>query len=328
MPPESNYTPPKGGLSIRMQSTNPQPAACDLSIIIVNWNTREMLAECLSSLERANVGTCKRSNVETFVVDNASTDGSAGMVRQRFPWVRLIENAENVGFARANNQAISQSQCRYVLLLNSDAQLRVGLLESMIQHLEADPTTGITGVCQVFPDGRSQFCYGRFPTLWREARALLGLHRWDLSPLRRLDTPRPVDWVSGACLMVRREVLEQIGLLDETFFMFGEEVDLCYRATEAGWKVCLVPSPPLLHVRAGSTGKTPERILRLYRGKLRYFQKHQGVLRSWVLLALFRLATAAKLVLYGVLSVVRPAAAPQRRLWAEVFEILWKNGLV
>ena len=181
------------------------------------------------------------------------------------------------------------------------------------------PRPAIAGVCQVYPDGRRQFCHGRFPTLWREARTLFGLHRWDLSPFDNLRQPRVVDWVSGACFMARRTMLDQIGVLDESFFMFGEEVDLCYRATKAGWKVCLVPSPPLIHVRAGSTGKTPERILRLYRGKLRYFQKHQGIVRSWLLLTLFRLTTVAKLIIYSILSTFRPAAAAQRRLWANGF---------
>ena len=297
-----------------------------ISILIVNWNTRELLADCLESVAASSIQQTAAS-VETFVVDNASSDGSGAMVRQRFPWVRLIENAENAGFARANNQGIALAQGHYVLLLNSDTRLTPGLLESLVKHLEVDPKMGIAGPCQVFPDSRPQFCYGRFPTLWREAKTLVGLHRWDLSPLQHLDAPRPVDWVSGACLMVRREVLEQIGLLDESFFMFGEEVDLCYRATEAGWKVCLVPSPPLIHVRAGSTGKTPARILRLYRGKLRYFQKHQGAVRTRLLLALFRLTTASKVVLYGAISVVRPTAAPQGRLWADVFEVLWKKGL-
>lgn len=309
----------------------------DLSIIVVNWNTRGLLAECLESGVRCQVSGFseqRRENLTTdpsllspdpglltteiFVVDNASTDGSPEMVAKRFPWVRLIRNRENVGFARANNQAIALAQGRYVLLLNSDAQLTPGALEAMIGCLDADPQAGIAGVCQVYPDGRRQFCYGRFPTLWREARTLFGLHRWDLTPFDTLRAPRQVDWVSGACLMARRAMLDQIGLLDESFFMFGEEVDLCLRATQAGWKVLLVPAAPIIHAQAGSTGKTPERILRLYRGKLRYANKHLGATATKGLRLLMLVSAFGKRIGFGVASLVKPYLVPQWRLWAQV----------
>jgi GT2 family glycosyltransferase len=311
--------------------TTPQPSTfnlptCDLSIIVVNWNTRELLAGCLTSLEHANVGTLERWNVEIFVVDNASTDGSAGMVKERFLWVKLIENTENVGFARANNQAIQQAQGRYMLLLNSDAQLTPGAVDAMVGHLDADAQAGIASVCQIYPDGRRQFCYGRFPTLWREARTLFGLHRWDLSPFDNLLQPRIVDWVSGACLMARRAMLDQVGLLDESFFMFGEEVDLCLRATQAGWKVILVPSAPIIHAQAGSTGKTPERILRLYRGKLRYAHKHWSLLSAALLLTLIRISVLGKLSLYGLLSLGKPALANTRQQWQRTAGQVFQRG--
>lgn len=321
----------------REQANGGSGASIDLSIIIVNWNTRELLADCLTSVAdskskvaglpiQPSTFNLQPVTVETFVVDNASADGSAAMVRERYPWVHLILNTENIGFARANNQAIAASHGRYVLLLNSDAQLAPDAVAAMLCHLETDPRAGIAGVCQVYPDGRQQFCYGRFPTLWREARTLFGLHRWDLTPFDDLHQPRPVDWVSGACLMARRAMLNQIGLLDESFFMFGEEVDLCLRAVRAGWKVILVPSTPIVHAHAGSTGKTPERILRLYRGKLHYARKHWPFLNVTLLLTMIRISALAKLSVFGLLALGNPNLIDKRRLWHKVVTQVCRTG--
>lgn len=286
----------------------------DVSVIIVNWNTRDLLASCLQGI----LDTAEDLTVEALVVDNASTDGSVEMVRERFPQACLIRNSENLGFARANNLAIGQSRGRYVLLLNSDARLVPGALSAMVQCLDADPGVGIVGVRLVFPDGTPQFLYGRFPSLRTEFRTLFGMHRWDLSWWDQLDRPREVDWVAGACLMVRRTMLDQIGVLDERFFFFGEEVDLCLRAARAGWRTCLAPSDPVVHVRAGSGGQTAGRILRLYRGKLQYFEKHFDKPQSVALLAMIRLSTVSKLMFYSLASLGAPAMATKRRLWQEV----------
>jgi GT2 family glycosyltransferase len=296
----------------------------DVSIVIVNWNTRDLLAQCLTSIERHPPSGA----YEVWIVDNASADGSQIMVREQFPWVHLIENRENVGFARANNQAIRHSQGRYVLLLNSDAQLARGVLSSMVAFLDADPAAGITGVCVASPDGDPQFCHGSFPSLYTEFRSLFGLHRWDLSCWDRLDAPLEVDWVSGACLMARKAMMDQIGLLDEGFFFFGEEVDLCYRAVHAGWKVFLVPSLPIIHVGAGSMGKSSERLLRLYRGKLYFAAKHMHRVHTKLLLAMIRVSTLGKFVLYSTLSFVEPDLAQRRCLWREVLRETWRGSLL
>jgi hypothetical protein len=295
----------------------------DLSIIIVNWNTKDLLAKCLDSIYQTVEGLA----FEVLVVDNASTDGSAAMVRRRFPQVRLIENDENVGFARANNQAIRRARGRYVLLLNSDTEVVPGSIANMVTELETQPDVGITSVCLASPDGSPQFCYGSFPSLFAEFRSLFGLHRWDLSCWGKINAPREVDWVSGACLMARKAMLDEIGLLDEEFFMFGEEVDLCYRAKDAGWRICLVPSDPVVHVRAGSTGKTSKRLLRLYHGKLRYSRKHLGQVQTKLLLLMIQLSALGKLAFYGAFSLANPEYVPHRHLWTEVLAVILKGGL-
>lgn len=294
----------------------------DLSLIVVNWNTRDLLAQCLQSIE-THIQNGDGLKVETLVVDNASTDGSPDLVIERFPWVRLIENTENMGFARANNQAIRQSHGRYVLLLNSDAQLVPKAVQNMIRYSDADDTIGIVGVCLKSADGSPQFCYGSFPNLWRDFKSLFGMHRWDLSPCGKLEVPRDVDWISGACLMARKAMLDEIGLLDENFFMFGEEVDLCYRAHQDGWRVCLVPSDPVLHLRAGSTGKTPQRLLRLYNGKILYCQKHLGKLHTILLRTMIWFSTLGKLVLYSILTTVAGHNYQgHKQLWLETWRLL------
>lgn len=296
-----------------------------LSVIIVNWNTQQLLAASLRAIE-ASTAAFDPTTVEIIVVDNGSHDGSAWMVRTAFPWVHLIENQANAGFARANNQAIRRSTGRYVLLLNSDCLLNAAALIAMLAELGREPTVGIAGVCLAFPDGAPQFCQGEFPTLWREFKSLFGMHRWDLSAWGRLVTSRPVDWVSGACLLARRTMLDQIGLLDERTFMFGEEVDLCLRCHRAGWQVRLTPAPPVVHIRAGSTGKSSARILRLYRGKIYYARKHLGPVRTVVLRAMILASSLGKLAFYSGAACFSPQVAPQRALWREVLSRLFSEG--
>lgn len=291
------------------------PPSLDLSIIVVNWNTRDLLAQSLQSV----YDTVQGLDFEVFVVDNGSSDDSAAMVQGRFPRAQLIENEENVGFARANNQAIELCRGRHILLLNSDAQLTNRAASGMVDYLDEHPEAGIVGCRLVHPDGTPQFCYGRFPTLWRECLGLMGLHRWDMSHWDDTESLE-VDWVSGACLMIRWECLNAVGGMDENFFMFGEEVDLCYRTIRAGWRVVLVPGSPVIHVRAGSSGKTSCRVSRLYRGKLRYFQKHCGRFRYILLRFLIRLACWAKVVTYGLSGLWNLKYRSSCRFWLNVVD--------
>jgi N-acetylglucosaminyl-diphospho-decaprenol L-rhamnosyltransferase len=265
------------------QSLNPC-AALNLSIVIVSWNARDLLKACL----RAVFDTLDVPRTEVIVVDNGSDDGSVEMVRAHFPQVRLIENRQNLGFARANNQAIIGSRGRYVLLLNSDTEVKPGALSKMVRFLDTHPNVGIVGPRLLNTDGSFQGSCADFPTLWGEALLLLG----DVS--QRLRGPsypykppsrltRSVDWVSGACLMIRRDVIATVGLLDEAFFFYTEETDWCFRVKQAGWLVMHQPEAVVVHHGGGSSGRASlQKRRRLYASKRQLFTKHYGRVAGWL----------------------------------------------
>jgi len=249
-----------------------------LDIIIVNWNTRDLLAQCLASV-------FAHPPAEPFivwVVDNASTDGSPAMVRSRFPQVRLVENRENVGFARANNQAIRQSKGDAILLLNSDTEVQAGALATLGDFLSRHPTAGAVGPQTLNPDGSLQTSCYPAPTLPRELWRLFHLDALHPYGVYRMTgwsrrQPREVEVLLGACLLVRREVINRVGLLDEDYFMYSEEVDFCYRIRRAGWRLYWVPQAKIIHYGGQSTRQAAaDMFLRLYHGKLMYFRKNYG----------------------------------------------------
>jgi GT2 family glycosyltransferase len=290
---------------------------CDLSIVIVNWNTRDLLHACLASLpEAARSITC-----EIIVVDNASTDGSAGMVRTTFPHVRLIALAENVGFARANNLGFAQAQGRYFLLLNPDTWLPSGALDDMVALMDQMPDIGILGPRLLNADGSLQPSCSHFPTLLN-----IALESWGISRLapqnRRLarfkmtywahDDARDVDQPSGACLLVRREAWQSAGPLDERFFMYFEEVDLCWRVRRAGWRIRFTPTPQITHYGGQSSLQNLDaRITQRYASLLIFFRKHYGALTTGALCV----ALAPAILLRACLATVRAMLAGQRRQW-------------
>lgn len=246
-----------------------------LSIVIVNWNTEALLRECLASI----TAHPPDGAYEVVVVDNASTDSSVAMVRDMFPEVTLLANEENAGFAAGNNLAIEASTADMVLLLNSDTVVREGALETLLQFMERHPQAGAAGARLLNPDGSLQHSCFPLPTLLSEGMHLFHLdHRqrqamqeWDVSQ------PRAVEVLLGACMLLRREAVEQVGLLDEGYFMYSEEVDYCRRLREAGWALYWVPEAEVVHYGGQSTRQVAtEMFLRLYAGKLRYFRKHEG----------------------------------------------------
>jgi GT2 family glycosyltransferase len=258
--------------------------AIKLSIIIVNWNTCEMLASCLQSVQEslARFPLAAGAAAEILVVDNASRDGSAAMLQARFPDVRLIHNRFNVGFACANNKAIVQSQGEYILLLNPDTVVHDDGLAQLVQFLDAHPQAGVAGSRLLNPDGSLQVSCAPFPTLSRElwrmlhldrlsAYGVCAMHRWSL------EQPRQVDAVQGASLLVRRALLDQVGLLDEEYFMYTEEIDLCYRIHRAGWQIYWVPASRVTHYGGQSTRLVAsDMFLHLYLSKVQYVRKHHG----------------------------------------------------
>ncbi len=284
------------------------------SIIIVSWNTRELLARCLEHAREAASGL----DHEIIVVDNASSDGSPELVRSQFPDVRLIQAPENLGFARGNNLGISAAAGELVLLLNSDAFLHAGALHAMLNAFGPDPRLGILGPQLSYPDGSPQLSHGPLPTLASEISSLLGLDKFSAKPTPSPSGPggwTPTGWVKGACLMARRSTLDEIGLFDERFFFFSEEVDLCARARQAGWQVGFLPGQQVVHLEGASTGQTPERVLRLYHAKGLYFDKHSGARDRRIFLAAARLVTWLKVTVYTLLRHLTRGRVQKDALW-------------
>jgi len=294
----------------------------DLSVIVLNWNTKEELGDCLESLRReiyggeadlkrreavasttvahaagthrqtgvpilsgaGRCGTAAVPAVEVIVVDNASTDGSADMVAEEHPWAKLIRSERNLGFSAGNNLGIGAASGRYVLLLNPDTLVHPGALGMLVEFADSHPQAGIIGPRLLNADGSIQYSCRSFPTLATGffRNTFLGrlfpknrfnreylLTDWDHSAVRE------VDWVSGAAMMIRREVLDQVGLLDEGFFMYCEDVDICYRAHHAGWKVMYCPDAVITHMIARASDKNAAAmIIERHKSMFRFFRKH------------------------------------------------------
>jgi GT2 family glycosyltransferase len=254
----------------------------DISIIIVGWNAKRYLEICLESL---TVAPPKRS-MEIIVVDNASSDGSAEMIESKFPHVKLIRSPENLGFAKGNNLAIRQSQGRYVSTVNPDVKVFPGCLDALADFLDQNPSVGITGPRILNPDLTLQSSCRHFPTLWnnfcpaaglttafKNSRFFGGEHMFFFSHDRTL----AVDVLVGCFLMVRRETLGAVGLMDEGLYMYGDDVDWCRRCWNAGWKVVFFPGAQAIHDRGGTTAAYPVRFaLAQQRSVLYYWYKYHG----------------------------------------------------
>ncbi len=258
-----------------------------LSIIIVSFNTKALLAQCLASIHRCPPPV----PFETIVADNASEDGSPDMVEADFPDVRLIRTGANLGFGAANNRGVHASKGAVLLFLNSDTELLSGAIGPLLERLNVKASVGIVGPTELDTKGVPYPTICPAPNLRYLLLTHTGLrHRWYrnawINPYRQyweqaLATNQPliVDWVSGASLMVRRAVLDQVGAFDEGYFMYMEETDLCARARKAGWLVEYVPAGRLTHHGGGSSEKARGGILTLSGAvsELRYFQKHRDV---------------------------------------------------
>ena len=274
----------------------------DLSIIIVSYNVRYYLEQCLHSVLAASQGL----SVEVFVVDNCSTDDSVAYLSGRFPQVHFIANPDNCGFSRANNQAIRQAQGRYVLLLNPDTIVTEHSLTDCIQYLDQHPEVGGTGAAMYGSNGRFAWESRRgVPTPWTAFCKMVGLtalfphsRRFGHYYMRYLNRKEAnyIEIISGAFFMIRRQALDQIGLLDETFFMYGEDIDLSYRLLQGGWRNAYVPTP-ILHYKGESTQKSSYRYVHVfYEAMLIFFDKHFRR-RYFLLSELIRLAVYLRAVI-------------------------------
>jgi GT2 family glycosyltransferase len=250
----------------------------DVTVVIVSLNTRELLAACLRSV----TGTTG-VEIAVHVVDNGSTDGSTDMVARDFPQVQLTRSGSNLGFAAANNCAIREAESRYVLLLNPDTVVTERTIGDMVSFMDDQPRVGICGPKIMFPDGRFQSCGYRFPTLMSEVRQSKNVNRLlrrligDDPPLSLGQFPVDRDWVDGACLLIRREALEDVGLLDEQFFLYAEELDWCYRTRQAGWRICALPQIEMVHYQGQSSAQMSDFSLALLvETRLRYYRKNHS----------------------------------------------------
>ncbi|MET1414860.1 glycosyltransferase family 2 protein [Roseibium sp. HPY-6] len=290
-----------------------------LSIIIISWNTLKMTRECLETV----FSGLSEVDAEVIVVDNASSDGSREMVEESFPEAVLIANSENRGFAAANNQAIEISKGEYVLLLNSDTLIHGDVLPKSVEYLEQNPDVGVMGCRVLNTDGSLQPTCSRFPTLINLMLQTSGLSklRWPKFLDRyqmvnwNRDDERDVDVVTGCYMLVRRTAMEQVGLLDENFFFYGEETDWCKRFQDAGWNLRFAPVGVITHHGGGSVRKLNyKRDLMLTSATVKLHAKHYGLLGSfatWLVLLTFNATRAAYWSCASLLQ--RDAKSKERR---------------
>lgn len=290
----------------------PEDVLLDLSIVIVSYNTASLLAACLRSLERALRLTPLSRGAEVWVVDNASTDGSAALVREQFPWVRLIANGTNVGFSAASNQALRQARGRYLLLLNPDTEVLGTALHVLTAYLDAHPEVGMATARLVNPDGTHQHSAFRFPGLVQLFLDLFPLHpRLEHSwangryPPQAYAAPFEIEHPLGACMFVRREAVARVGLLDEGYFLYCEELDWSWRMRAAGWRVVCVPEAVVLHHGGASTRQLRSAsFVMLYRSRLRFLRRFAPAL-IW--------AAARLLIMLGMVKETLKALWEERR---------------
>lgn len=285
-----------------------------LSIMIVNWNTGQALLNCLESI----FDNPPDQPFEVILVDNASSDGSAHAAELRYPQVHVIHSPTNRGFAGANNLAFEQAGGEYMLLLNPDTVVYPGALQTLLDFLEENPKAGAAGAMLLNPDGSLQPSCSPEPTLGREFMRLFHIKGvrpdgyyemsdWDPS------SPRRVDTLLGACLMVRREARHETGLMDEAFFMYSEEVDYCRRLRQAGWEIYWVPQARMVHLGGQSTHQAASKMfLQLYLAKVQYFRKHHGRLAALLYKLILFAAGAARLAV-APLTRLRPSSRSDRQ---------------
>jgi GT2 family glycosyltransferase len=255
----------------------------DVSVIIVSWNTQELVLQCLKSLESVRT----QLSVEIILVDNASADHTVELVREQFPHVRVAQNATNLGFAKANNIGIEISSGEYLALINSDVVVPDGCLEKMVDYMKQHSDIGMLGPKMILRDGSvGPSCY-RFPTVWNWFCNALGLNSVfygskSLSDSTmtnfKYDKIQEVDVLTGWFWMVRRRAVDQIGVLDDRFFMYGEDLDWPKRFHDGGWTVVFFPEAEAIHHCGASSAQAPTRFyVEMNRANLQYFRKHHGL---------------------------------------------------
>jgi N-acetylglucosaminyl-diphospho-decaprenol L-rhamnosyltransferase len=274
----------------------------DISVVLVCWNNKSYLDPCLQSLYEGGL----KSSFDVIVVDNGSMDGSQQMLADKYPDVKLIQNKDNVGLGKASNQGVQATKGRYVLLLNNDTIVNRPSLDAMVEFLEQNPKAGAVGGKLLNPDGTIQAGYNYFSSLPQEflvATRLGPLLHPGYPAVMNADEIKSVDWLGSACLMLRRSALDQIGLLDEGYFIYGDETDLQYRLKQADWDIYFLPHATTIHYGGRSMDRWPRRKM-VYRGKMLFYRKHYGFFRTLALRVMLAILTIAKLIPWVILFIL------------------------
>lgn len=281
----------------------------DFSFIIVNWNAKRDILECLKSLVKESKGR----NAEIIVVDNGSTDGSTKAIREFFPGVMLIENVKNLGFAMANNMGIRNSKGKYVCLVNSDVTVLEGSIGTMHDYMERHPKVGILGPQILNTDYTIQPSCKSFPTLWNSFCRTMALDSF--FPKTRFfegefmtywahDTLRPVDIIVGCFWMARRTAIDEVGLLDERFFIYSEDKDWCKRFHEKGWEVIYIPDAKVIHYGGASSANEPIRFyLEMQKANLQYWEKHHDSISTVLFRLMLIVHNIFRLIGYNIVKI-------------------------
>jgi GT2 family glycosyltransferase len=284
----------------------------DLSIIIVNWNTRELLLQTVGSVYQNPPG---KYSFEIIVVDNASTDGSQQALKEAYSDVTLIENTRNMGFGPANNQGLARARGRYSLMLNSDTIVLPGSLEAITDFMEAHPRVALSGIRLLNVDGTYQGSYTGYLNLWRELLIVTGLGRklyhphFPNSPEARSYEVKPVAAIQGAFMFFRTEPLKTLGGFDEQFFMYGEENDLSLTLRKAGWEVYYLGNISIIHLGSQSSDKRWKKLnWQLQKSKQLLFRKHYGKPYAIAFKAMVSVAALSKIAVYKLKKTIRPAS--------------------
>jgi hypothetical protein len=298
------------GSKAQIEMPDQATAAPQMSIVLVCWNNKSYLDPCLESLYKAGL----KCSFDVVVTDNGSNDGSQAMLAKKYPDVKLIQNDHNVGLGKASNQGIEATQGHYVLLLNNDTIVNGPSLDALVDFLDQHPEAGAVGGTLLNPDGSFQSGYGSYSTLWEEflISTRLGDKVGEGYPLHgSSDRVSSVGWMSSACLLVRRKALDQIGLLDEEYFIYGDEVDLQYRLRKAGWEVYFIPNSSTIHYGGRSMDRWRRRKM-VYRGKMLFYKKNYGFLQTSLLRFMLAGMSLGKLI-YWTLANGLPSKKEQAK---------------
>lgn len=272
-----------------------------LSIITLNYKTKETTLACLESVYSVYKKECDRKEIEHLIVDNDSQDGSVEflkkeIIKKKLRHVQLIPNTENAGFGKGNNVGVKKSKGRYVLFLNSDTVTKDKGFLAMTDFFDTHQKLAIMGAKLIYPDGSMQLSAWKFYTPFNAFLMLLGLERFGFLSEKATDAV-PVDWVSGACMMVRKNIFEKIGMFDEKIFMYMEDMEICYRAKKQGYTTYFFPKAMVSHIAQGSSNRTFA-IVNIYQNLLYFYKKHRSV-PEYLFIKLLLQMKARILILYG-----------------------------